>query len=135
MERLFDLRPFDTLWDVLGGYFPDPRLRQLFGRYATYCGSSPFLAPATLMLIASGLVLRQVLWAPFGDVPAVVSTVTVTNAGASASPSLAYVEQWAAGAPVELVAGLVRPAGWSASFEAVAPAAGGERPCRLEVTP
>ena len=33
-------------------YFRDPRLRQLFGRYATYCGSSPFLAPATLMLIA-----------------------------------------------------------------------------------
>ena len=52
MERLFDLRPFETLWDVLGGYFPDPRLRQLFGRYATYCGSSPVLAPATLMLIA-----------------------------------------------------------------------------------
>jgi len=24
----------------------------LFGRYATYCGSSPFTAPATLMLIA-----------------------------------------------------------------------------------
>ena len=30
----------------------DPRLRQLFGRYATYCGSSPFAAPATLMLVA-----------------------------------------------------------------------------------
>ena len=28
------------------------RLRQLFGRYATYTGCSPFLAPATLMLIA-----------------------------------------------------------------------------------
>jgi 1-hydroxycarotenoid 3,4-desaturase len=27
-------------------------LRQLFGRYATYSGSSPFQAPATLMLIA-----------------------------------------------------------------------------------
>ena len=27
---------------------PDPRLQQLFGRYATYCGSSPFAAPATL---------------------------------------------------------------------------------------
>jgi len=27
-------------------------LRQLFGRYATYCGSSPFEAPATLNLIA-----------------------------------------------------------------------------------
>jgi 1-hydroxycarotenoid 3,4-desaturase len=29
-----------------------PRLQQLFGRYATYCGSSPFEAPATLMLVA-----------------------------------------------------------------------------------
>ena len=52
MDRLMALRPFDTLWEALGPYFPDPRLRQLFGRYATYCGSSPFLAPATLMLIA-----------------------------------------------------------------------------------
>ena len=52
MDRLMALRPFDTLWDTLGPYFPDPRLRQLFGRYATYCGSSPYLAPATLMLIA-----------------------------------------------------------------------------------
>jgi len=46
------LRPYTSLWRALGGYFPDPRLRQLFGRYATYCGSSPFRAPATLMLIA-----------------------------------------------------------------------------------
>lgn len=45
-------RPFESLWKVLGEYFPDPRLQQLFGRYATYCGSSPFAAPATLMLIA-----------------------------------------------------------------------------------
>ncbi|MEL7446743.1 MAG: 1-hydroxycarotenoid 3,4-desaturase CrtD [Pseudomonadota bacterium] len=46
------IRPFDNLWKVLGEYFEDPRLRQLFGRYSTYCGSSPFSAPATLMLIA-----------------------------------------------------------------------------------
>ncbi len=52
MDKLFGLRPFTTLWKALGGYFPDPRLRQLFGRYATYCGSSPFQAPATLMLVA-----------------------------------------------------------------------------------
>ena len=45
-------RPFETLWKALGDYFRDPRLRQLFGRYATYCGSSPFKCPATLMLIA-----------------------------------------------------------------------------------
>jgi len=45
-------RPYESLWNVLGEHFPDPRLRQLFGRYATYCGSSPFAASATLMLIA-----------------------------------------------------------------------------------
>ncbi|MCW2307762.1 1-hydroxycarotenoid 3,4-desaturase CrtD [Rhodobium gokarnense] len=46
------IKPFSTLWKSLGDYFPDRRLRQLFGRYATYCGSSPFEAPATLMLIS-----------------------------------------------------------------------------------
>jgi 1-hydroxycarotenoid 3,4-desaturase len=49
---LWKIRPFETMWSALSGHFHDPRLRQLFGRYATYCGSSPFLAPATLMLIA-----------------------------------------------------------------------------------
>lgn len=46
------INPFETMWKGLGRHFRDPRLRQLFGRYATYCGSSPFLAPATLMLVA-----------------------------------------------------------------------------------
>lgn len=41
-----------NMWTALGDYFSDPRLRQLFGRYATYYGSSPFHAPATLNLIA-----------------------------------------------------------------------------------
>lgn len=49
---LMALKPYSSLWSALSGYFADPRLRQLFGRYATYCGSSPFLAPATLMLVA-----------------------------------------------------------------------------------
>ncbi|PCD03623.1 CrtD protein [Sphingomonas spermidinifaciens] len=47
-----NLRAYTSMWRALGGYFRDPRLQQLFGRYATYCGSSPFAAPATLMLIA-----------------------------------------------------------------------------------
>jgi 1-hydroxycarotenoid 3,4-desaturase len=51
-DLLFSLRPFSTLWSALGKYFSDKRLRQLYGRYATYCGSSPFQAPATLMLVA-----------------------------------------------------------------------------------
>ncbi len=49
---LMAIKPFHTLWTALGEHFSDPRLRQLFGRYATYCGSSPFSAPATLMLVA-----------------------------------------------------------------------------------
>lgn len=50
--QLTRTKPFTTLWSALGSYFKDARLRQLYGRYATYVGSSPFLAPATLMLIA-----------------------------------------------------------------------------------
>jgi 1-hydroxycarotenoid 3,4-desaturase len=49
---LLAIRPYESLWKVLGEHFDDPRLVQLFGRYTTYCGSSPFRAPATLMLIA-----------------------------------------------------------------------------------
>ncbi len=49
---LWNIQPFASLWQALGRYFHDPRLRQLFARYSTYCGSSPFAAPATLMLIA-----------------------------------------------------------------------------------
>ena len=41
-----------SMWQALGGFFADRRLRQLFGRYATYTGCSPFLAPATLNLVA-----------------------------------------------------------------------------------
>jgi 1-hydroxycarotenoid 3,4-desaturase len=52
LGALWATRPWQTLWDALGHCFKDPRLRQLFGRYATYCGSSPLAAPATLMLVA-----------------------------------------------------------------------------------
>ncbi len=52
MKVLFDLGLFQSLWNSLSRHFKDPRLHQLFSRYATYCGSSPLQAPATLMLIA-----------------------------------------------------------------------------------
>ncbi|MEO1482180.1 MAG: 1-hydroxycarotenoid 3,4-desaturase CrtD [Myxococcota bacterium] len=52
--------PFRTMMTALGDYFKDPRLLQLFGRYATYSGSSPFHAPATLSLIAH--VEREGVW-------------------------------------------------------------------------
>jgi 1-hydroxycarotenoid 3,4-desaturase len=59
---LFAIRPFENLWHALGRHFRDPRLRQLFGRYATYCGSSPYAAPATLMLVAH--VEQEGVWLP-----------------------------------------------------------------------
>ena len=57
---LFGISPFTSLWTALGAHFKDARLRQLFGRYATYCGSSPFQCPATLMLVAH--VEQQGVW-------------------------------------------------------------------------
>lgn len=68
------LRPFDTLWAALGDYFPDPRLRQLFARYATYCGASPFAAPATLMLIAH--VEQAGVWRVAGGMHALARAMT-----------------------------------------------------------
>ena len=64
LPGLLQIRPFSNLWNALGDYFHDVRLRQLFARYATYCGSSPFLAPATLMLIAH--VEQDGVWAVEG---------------------------------------------------------------------
>jgi len=52
LSDLVHMTPFSTLWREIGRSFGDARLQQLFARYATYCGSSPFEAPATLMLIA-----------------------------------------------------------------------------------
>lgn len=52
LPALAAIRPFTSLWRALGDYFHDARLRQLFARYATYVGASPWRAPATLMLIA-----------------------------------------------------------------------------------
>jgi len=45
------LSPMATMARWLARRFPDPRLTQLFGRYATYVGGSPFESPALLSLI------------------------------------------------------------------------------------
>jgi 1-hydroxycarotenoid 3,4-desaturase len=52
LSELTRIKAVFTLWQALGSYFKDPRLKQLFGRYATYVGASPYRAPATLMLVA-----------------------------------------------------------------------------------
>jgi 1-hydroxycarotenoid 3,4-desaturase len=67
------LGPFSTLWRALARHFHDPRLQQLYGRYATYCGSSPFQAPATLMLIAQ--VEMDGVWSVDGGMHAVAKSI------------------------------------------------------------
>jgi 1-hydroxycarotenoid 3,4-desaturase len=66
-------KPFSTLWSSLGAHFRDARLRQLFGRYSTYCGSNPFAAPATLMLIAHAELMG--VWALQGGMHALARTL------------------------------------------------------------
>jgi 1-hydroxycarotenoid 3,4-desaturase len=67
LATLGGLGPFASLWRALGRHFQDPRLRQLFARYATYCGASPWNAPATLMLVAH--VEMQGVWSIDGGLP------------------------------------------------------------------
>lgn len=54
LRTLFSLHqidPFRTVHERVSHFFSDPRLIQLFDRYATYNGSDPFQAPATLNII------------------------------------------------------------------------------------
>ncbi|MCK0151290.1 FAD-dependent oxidoreductase [Marivita sp. S6314] len=48
---LLDMGAGKTLKSLLRSSFSDPRLQQLFGRYATYVGGSPDRSPALLSLI------------------------------------------------------------------------------------
>ncbi|MBB4211016.1 1-hydroxycarotenoid 3,4-desaturase [Rhodothalassium salexigens DSM 2132] len=73
LGAMLRIDPFSTLWGALGRYFSDPRLRQLFGRYATYVGSSPFEGPATLMLIAQ--VEQEGVWLVDGGMHALARAV------------------------------------------------------------
>ena len=49
--RFHQIDPFRTVHQSVSRFFSDPRLIQLFNRYATYNGSDPFQAPATLNII------------------------------------------------------------------------------------
>lgn len=46
-----DMAPLGSLAGALARQFRDPRLRQLFGRYATYVGGMPAMSPGVLQLI------------------------------------------------------------------------------------
>ncbi|MBA4047195.1 MAG: CrtD protein [Sphingomonas sp.] len=77
------IKPHQSLWRALTRHFADPRLRQLFGRYATYCGASPFAAPATLMLIAH--VEQQGVWLARDGMHAIAQATEALAARAGAA--------------------------------------------------
>ena len=83
LPRLYKTRPFVSLWRELGQQFRDQRLRQLFARYATYCGSSPLHAPATLMLIVHAE--RAGVWLVEGGMQRLAEVMAKAAADAGAS--------------------------------------------------
>ncbi len=66
---LFDIDAGRTLWTAARRTFTDERLHQWAGRYATYSGSSPFEAPATLACIPH-VESRFGCWYPMGGLGA-----------------------------------------------------------------
>ena len=73
LALLAGIGPLRTLWRSMERNFTDPRLQQLFGRYATYTGSSPWAAPATLSLITQ--VEMDGVWSVEGGMPALAHCV------------------------------------------------------------
>ena len=61
------------MWPAIAEYFQDERLRQLYGRYATYAGNNPFLTPATFNLIAA--VEQQGVWRVQGGIHALAESM------------------------------------------------------------
>jgi 1-hydroxycarotenoid 3,4-desaturase len=83
LKDMWALQPYASLWRELGRYFDDLRLRQLFARYATYCGGSPFQSPATLMLVAH--LEQQGVWSVDGGMQRLAEALgaLATRAGAT----------------------------------------------------
>lgn len=63
----FRVDAFRTMQQAIEGFVQSPKLRQLLGRFATYVGGSPYLAPATLNVIAH-VELNGGVWYPQGGI-------------------------------------------------------------------
>jgi phytoene desaturase len=61
----FRLDALRTMQQAIDRYVQSSHLRQILGRFATYVGASPFLAPATLNVITH-VELNQGVWYPEG---------------------------------------------------------------------
>jgi phytoene desaturase len=79
---LVAIDPLRTLHRAAAAHFDDPRLQQWAGRYATYSGSSPYRAPATLACIPH-IESRYGCWYPMGGLGALRDAIerVAANAG------------------------------------------------------
>jgi phytoene desaturase len=71
---LFQVDPWLTMDQVIRRHVRSPHLRQLLGRFATYVGASPYLAPATLSVIAH-VELTGGVWYPQGGIYAIAEAL------------------------------------------------------------
>jgi phytoene desaturase len=62
--------PLRTMHGAIQSFVKSPKLRQFLGRFATYVGASPYLAPATLNVIAD-VELSGGVWYPQGGIYAI----------------------------------------------------------------
>ncbi|MGB7342300.1 MAG: phytoene desaturase family protein [Phototrophicaceae bacterium] len=65
--RMMQSDPFRTMNGAIKSFVKSDKLRQLLGRFATYVGGSPYLAPATLNVIAH-VELTGGVWYPRGGI-------------------------------------------------------------------
>lgn len=64
----------ESLAQLNARFFEDPKLRQIFDRFATYNGSSPFKSPATFAIIAY-VEARFGAWYPVGGMPQIATAM------------------------------------------------------------
>jgi len=105
--------PLRTMDGAIRSFVRDPRLRQLLGRFATYVGASPFLAPATLNVIAH-VELAAGVWYPQGGIYRIAAALARLAAELGATirtgarvEQIALTDGRAAGVVVD---GMCRPA-------------------------
>jgi phytoene desaturase len=65
IRSFMQIHPFTTLQQLLRRYFKHPNTLAMFGRYATYVGSSPYQSPAIFAMMAS-LEAEEGIYGVFG---------------------------------------------------------------------
>jgi phytoene desaturase len=75
MSLAMSMDPFTTMHQAIRKHFKDERLAQLFEHFVQYVGSSPFVAPAILCLIA-WVQLGLGCWYPMGGTGAIARALT-----------------------------------------------------------